>query len=288
MQIKYTAIAAVVLALGAGAAQAKIAQPSTGNGELFLSLYDNRGTDAFDDDKTLVVDLGGMTGSGGTAAGRVNNWLSDNTTAADPVFSANKNTNGFSITVLDPKVVAFLGAGSFANMVWSVVGGDSAGRDRVLTTVNTATGATQQSLSAFRNVNTVIAQFSTNTNQGPEGDNTPGVAGEAINASSLFVGGDAASFKNFGPKFNSFIDFNNTAAVGEYLSFAAYWENSTTGAGNAKSFIYGSPNFRYAGWTLKTDGKLVYSVPEPETYAMMGVGLLAIGAIARRRRATRA
>ena len=187
MQIKYTAIAAVVLALGAGAAQAKIAQPSTGNGELFLSLYDTRGTDAFSDDKTLVVDLGAILGTGGNAAGRVNNWLSNNTTAADPVFDMAKSTHGYSITVLDPKVVAFLQNGSFDNMLWSVVAGDSAGRDRVLTTVNGSASA--QNAAAFRNASTVIAQFSTNTNQGPEGDNIA----ESTNASSLFIGDGAAN-----------------------------------------------------------------------------------------------
>ena len=285
MQIKYTAIAAVVLALGAGAAQAKIAQPATGNGELFLSLYDTRGTDAFSDDKTLVVDLGAILGTGGNAVGRVNNWLSDNTTAADPVFDMAKSTHGYSITALDPKVVAFLQNGSFDNMLWSVVAGDSAGRDRVLTTVNGSASA--QNAAAFRNASTVIAQFSTNTNQGPEGDNIA----ESTNASSLFVGDGAANFSSFGTKFSTWSSFSNAAKPGESMAFNAYWENAAVGAVGPKSSQFGA-DFPYAGWKLHTDAKdfgaLVYSVPEPETYAMMGVGLLAIAAIARRRRAARA
>lgn len=289
MQIKYTAIAAVVLALGAGAAQAKIALPATGNGELFLSLYDTRGTDPFDDDKTLVVDLGGATGSGGSAAGRLNNWISDNTTSVDPVLAAGKQTNGYTITVLDPKVVAFLSSGLFADMQWSLFGGDSLVRDRILTTVNANSGgASQQFVTALRNANGAIAGYASNTNQGPEGDNT--LNGEAINNTSLFVGDGAASFRAIGSRLgNQFVDFGNTAAVGESMAFYAYWENAATGAGNAKSARFGdATQFPNAGWKLYTDGRLVYSVPEPETYAMMGAGLLAIGAIARRRRAASA
>ena len=287
MQIKYTAIAAVVLALGAGAAQAKIALPATGNGELFFSLYDTRGTDAFDDDKTLVIDLGGATGSGGSAAGRLNNWISDNTTSADPVLAAGKQANGYTITVLDPKVVAFLGSGSFADMQWSIFGGDSLVRDRILTTVNANSGgASQQFVTALRNANGAIAGYAGNTNQGPEGDNTL----ESINASSLFVGDGGASFRSIGSRLgNQFLTFGNTAAVGESMAFYAYWENAAVGTGIAKSARFGdATQYPNAGWKLYTDGRLVYSVPEPETYAMMGVGLLAIGAIARRRRATRA
>lgn len=289
MQIKYTAIAAVVLALGAGAAQAKIALPATGNGELFFSLYDTHGTDAFDDDKTLVIDLGGATGTGGSAAGRLNNWISDNTTAADPVLAAGKQANGYAITVLDPKVVAFLGSGSFADMTWSLFGGDSLVRDRILTTVNAnAGGASQQFVSALRNANGALAGYASNTNQGPEGDNT--LNGEAINNTSLFVGDGGASFRSIGSRLgNQFVNFGNTAGVGESMAFYAYWENAATGAGNAKSARFGdATQFPNAGWKLYGDGRLVYSVPEPETYAMMGVGLLAIGAIARRRRAASA
>lgn len=283
MQVKYTAIAAVVLALAAGAAQARIAAPSTGNGELQFNLYDTRGTDAFDDDKTLVIDMGGALDINGNAVGRLNNWLSDNTTAADPIFSADKSTGGYSITILDPQVVAFFADGSFANMVWSITGGDSSGRDRLLTTVNG--GATQQFVTALRGANTAIGAFVSGSNQAAGGDNTL----ESINATSVHTGSGGSAFPSFGSRFNgSFVGFNNTARVGEGMSFAAYWENSATGAGNAKSAIFGGAAYPYAGWTLYEDGRLVYSVPEPETYAMMGVGLLALGAIARRRRAARA
>jgi hypothetical protein len=283
MQVKYTAIAAVVLALAAGAAQAKIAGPGTGNGELQFNLYDNRGTAETDDDKTLVIDLGGVTDINGNAVGRVNNWLSDNTTAADPVLSADKSTGGYSITVVSQDVVDFFAAGSFADMVWSITGGDSLVRDRLLTTVNGA--ASQQFVSALRNANGAINNFVNGSNAAAGGDNTL----ESINATSLHVGAGNSAFPSFGTRFNgAFGSFNNTAKVGEGMSFAAYWENSATGAGNAKSAIFGGAAYPYAGWTLYEDGRLVYSVPEPETYAMMGVGLLALGAIARRRRAARA
>lgn len=272
-------LAAMALAAVAGPANATIADSPTGNGELFFTVWDTNGTaEDFTDDRSYTRDLGVF----------MNDWASS---ALTPVISATKEVDGYTETYSsDSLLTGFLSApGTIAtNIFWNVAAVDSSGRDRVLLTAKDATPLPNNI--NFRNwAQSGGDAFLAAVNA------LPGHAGGiAVNGSSIATPADGnalASGAIWGDDFGGRSVFNVAGNIGEKLNFYMLAENGTGNLGTVSSHQYANAADRtyLATWELANNGTLTYqvaAVPEAETWAMFGAGLLMVGAIARRRMAS--
>lgn len=259
-------ITAAVLALVAVVpAHADINPGSTspGNGELFLSIWDNNGTlDNAADDRSYTRDLGIFMNSFASAV-------------TLPVAVAPQPTYSFAA---DATLTSWLATANAANLFWNVVGVESFGKDRFLSTASL--GFTGSNLTSG---NQSAAVLNVQTYLGQVNAAMPGTV--ADNASVTFVAADTgfAGDATFGTNFGGGIDFNNAGGIGDNLAFWMVSEGSTS--------LTPAQNLELANqWNLAANGTLTYAaatapIPEADTYALMLAGLGLVGFIARRRKA---
>ena len=258
----------------AGAAQAAIEDFSTGNSSVVLSLVDSvSGVSA-------LFDLGAH--------------LND--------LSANINTVGYGLNFdlasgnYATAFNSFLAASTnHANIKWNVISGDSSlGAARYLSTSTTADS------SVIKTSNSKIENFSiTNaylSNSNPQGNHSS-VTDGADQVSS--AAGKAYFVNGFGAdKWFNNAPFITLAALGTAQKF---WYITDNGAGgtsfgslhpfgvdtNGDGVVGANPGgtSEYGVWNVSTTGVVSFAnpVPEADTWAMFAAGLIAVGAIARRR-----
>ena len=281
-QKKLLSLAVIGLALSAPVAHAAIDNGvnSPGNGELFFSLWSDNGTATTADDVSYTRDLGI----------KINDFAS----AVNPItLAAAKITAGYTQSfAADTLLSSFLNSATLAgaNLLWNVVGADSFGADRFVSTAAQGTPALPaQSTSLHRQVGAAgVPQYVSAVN---------GLAGNtnlALNNSitATFSDGNAyAGGTAWGSSLGGRVSFNSAGTIGAQLPFFLQYETSTTQTGNAlqqqfTSALGAGANGSAAYWTLDASGNLSYNVaavPEADTWAMFAAGLLAVGAIARRR-----
>lgn len=288
MKLKMIALAAATM-LASASAMAAIAPGSTGNGELFLSVFDNSAKVSY------TLDLGV----------RMNDFLSG--AQVDAGYS-----KSWSLALADGNFTSFLGQVTATNLRWSVMAVDSTGGinahgQRLLTTVRAGSTADQIASPTNANFSNGIsdAQFGqfvaavnlTGTHSIP--GNLPSRADYDVNGSSVNLESDTGkSF--FGEAGGTSANFNSNfsqlkldSAVGTSAAF--YYMERGPGLNSSKIFTddFGnssnSATFALtngaSGYTL--DYSLAAAVPEPGTYALMFAGLGAIGFVGRRRKSAR-
>lgn len=290
-KIKSLAVA-VALAVAAGSAHADIAGGATGNGELFLSVWDKVGQQSYIRDLGISVnDFGTLNAPTQTiaapgsfvnyvdgAGGFSKSWATDSTWAT---FTAGKT------------------AADISNFVYDVYGMDSNGTSapqqlRFLTTTNAdltlwATTAGTQFANGKVTGMAIVNSYLDQVNLDDSQTVGMGAADNTANGSGIFTGtiaymGNGAKLENWGGATN----FLTTATVGSAVDFYYLTRSSSTNTAEARSYKYGNAAGD-ATFMLATDGTLTYqvaAVPEAETWAMFGAGLLMVGAIARRRMAS--
>jgi hypothetical protein len=256
------AVASVAAIAAVAPASAAITTPSTGNGELFFSAWDTATQSSYTRDLGLnftTFSVATATASGFNAS-----------FAVDSTFST------WLAGLTNPSLIK-----------WNVVAADSVVNDRLMLTHDAANAvaanfATTNLNTAANNANTfVLATNLLGTHSSTaNGSNTASVAlngngsyagGSAFGSNFGNVAGIADSHTGFGSTFFSLL--TTTASGGVTPATETLFSNA---AGNST-------------WTLANDGTLTYdamtvaAVPEPSTWAMLMVGLLGMGAVARRR-----
>lgn len=244
------------------------------NGNLIFAVWDTKGTADTADDTSYVRDLG--------------KTLNDFATAATVSVIQTGQTAGIP-SVVGPSVLLefspdslfqtwFGSVSSQSNLFWNVAAGDSAGDKRVLTTAGDGVVPGISNFN-FTAVTTAIDFFAGQSNAlGTHGTTTDG-----SNTATAAEGPALASSQSWGNNFAASAGWNNAGMVGESLDFFLLDQNGTSNLADVlvTKFAFA----RDMTWTLRDDGMLVYTaapIPEPSTYALMGLGLLTVAGIARR------
>lgn len=275
-KIKSLAVA-VTLAIAAGAAHADIADATTGNGELFLSVYDSVAKVSYIRDLSIFMD-DFLPTSTASAPGTTLTFSADSllTSTFGSQLSSNPSSLSWVVGAMDNT-----GSGANGQRYLSTTNAS-------LTTVKTQSNAQLTQFGASND-------FLTASN-----GNLPGAFGDvaAAGSATAVVGDGFAYFENgMGPRWVNKSVFDATATAGQSMSFFFLTPSSTSGLAKASVTQYGFadatdslvPNgntFEAATWTLGTDGTLTYqvaAVPEAETWALFTAGLLMLGAVARRK-----
>jgi hypothetical protein len=264
-----------LLAAGVALASSSVAfgaiDPGTpsGNGELFLTVYDNRD-----------VGLGGQRSYTRDLGTAVNDWVSQTGVLASvgpKSFAADGTWSTFT---------SGLSAGAVAGLTWDVYAMDITGNGpngrRFLTTTNadmTVTSNKPTTSNINGGMSSVKNYIDANNNLIPAPGNT-----DYTQKVSVIAGagdGTANALNGKGNNLLAAVQFNTTEAVGNGLNFYYITPSSVSAVARSNPLQYTG-----AKWTLAANGNLSYAtapVPEAETWAMFVAGLLGVGAITRRR-----
>ncbi len=267
-------VAAMAIVIGAPAFAA-IAPGSTGNGELFLVVQDATNKVSFSYD--LGVTMNDFQAVGDTL-GYKKSWN----------VASDANWTNFA------SVASSLSTATWAVLAFDSTGSNTAGNQRVLTTIR----AGQEAVAG----NWVNNNFSLGIGLAQAGEffdsvNSTGThkpnADTSVNGSSVNFeseGNGQAYFGKVGsltPTFNGTATFSSTNLIGASSSFAYITRSGTSGIGkvlvNAFDNAYGVATMTFDGNALQFQAQAM-PVPEASTYALMLAGLAAVGAMVRRRR----
>lgn len=263
--------AAAGLALAAGAANAKIAPPSTGDGELILSVWDAQREMAY------ALDMGVQ--------------LSDfePNDVDDPAFTMTWAADALLQQFLDDSAL-------FGSTVeWNVLVGDStgnkAGQRRLGLTLDPAVTEAQIELpgttlamdGVLGLLNVYVGELNTlpTHNKDVNGDKKKNYLD---NGSAVWAFGNG--------EFDAEMSFSGGSLSGELNESLNFWylTNGSKTFSPVTATAYGivaEGDFYHSTFTLQDDGTLVFAVPVPEaeTWALLGLGLVGLGAYTRRRAA---
>ncbi|MBI5751930.1 MAG: hypothetical protein HZA59_07280 [Hydrogenophilales bacterium] len=267
MKLQQKLLATLLAVAFTGGAHAAMQNSTSGNGSLYASV--SNGTTS-----SAVFDLGFLLDDflpASLAAASTKTWnLATSSPAAGVIGVTNYSTiwSQFAATVTN-----------WGAVVFDVAAGDNTGSglgtDRYLST-STDPFAT---VAAQKNAN--LANFGLATDLYLTSNNALGTHGTTDNGASLSTGGTSLYATGKGDKWVSKSTWDTTGIVGTASDFYYVQTSSANGLSNATT-----PT-AYAGkFNLTQAGVLTYSVaavPEADTWAMFAAGLLAVGAIARRR-----
>ncbi len=258
MKLKLKLLVAAAALAAAGQASAAISTSQSGNGELFLSVYDSVAQMSYTRDLGITID------------GFVSSANSNLTFAADSLLSGFKGADGLLNT----------------GITWGIGAADGYGVNRYLTTTNAAASSigtlNNGQLKAFKGADVYLGAVNDLA-----AANFGGSIDTAVNSSVTATPTDGAAYvpANIGDNWVGNANFSMMGNVGQAQNFFLLSTVGTTATAKIKVSQYANA-LGASTWNLGTDGKLSYSVaavPEADTWAMFGVGLLMVGAIARRR-----
>jgi len=260
-QLMAVALAGVISA----PAMAAIKDSQEGNGELFWTIIDPI------TERSYTRDLGVTINDfvAGVATGQ--SW----SVAADATLSS---------------FIAGTAPGNVGKLVWNLAALDGFGPNRYISSGvdvsrNSATAA--DATSGLLGINTaVLRQFDDNANVYLTNVNLLPSHSTSENGSNIATVADGDAYGGaavWGTNWSGRANWDNSVGVVGGISNLWLLEqgtNSTTAAARFTQLAFNG-NAYQASW----DGSAlqIQAIPEPSTYAMLGAGLLAVGALARRR-----
>lgn len=258
--MKLKLIAAAAMFAVAGQASASIANGASGNGELFLSVYDTSTLTSYTRDLGITMND----------------------------FIANGNTTNQSFAA-DALLTSTFNLGS-SSVKWNVAAldtiGSGAGGQRYLSTSNTSLTTIKTTTNSAMTGGMFFVDNYVNAVNGSIDTNT------AVNSSYVNTSANGAAYFDTGFKKDWLgnAKFDSTALVGQSLGFFYMTPSSTSGLGkiSATQFAGTAGN---AAWNLASNGNLNYSVaapaavPVPAALWLLGSGLIGMVGVARRRKA---
>ena len=275
MKLKLIALTLALAAAGQAHAAGTVDFVS-GDGNLFLSVWDPVAQTSYSRD--LGIEL--------------NSFPPNATIGATPTFNSQYETAGYTQSfTADATLQQYLSTANTANLVWNIGAGDNQGSGK----------------NGYRFLSTSPADYSTVSSQ-PNylvksfNDNVPNAIASALAASgtssltanaagSYLYAGDSSYSNNWGNNTSGWLDTNS---LGGSNNFFFMTPSSSSNLPTVKALVHQfgytdtQGNFEAATWTLASNGTLTYSVPaapvpEPETWAMLGVVLGLLGLRLRRR-----
>jgi hypothetical protein len=266
-----------------GNAIAGIAPAGTGNGELFLTVWDQAGNKSYTRDLGVFIDSYGTQNATGAFTTNVD---------GSPSF-----TQSF---VADANWASFVGTSSaadIANWRWSVTGYDNAGTPAINQVRAVYTSVTDDqaraadpssNLLSNSKLSSVIAKQDPGIANLNQADTDPA-------ANNSYIVTDPSRFGYAGYFDGIYLtdapQLSPWATVGTAMNFIYATRSSSQNTPEARFFTYGTPVGGPSQWLLGANGTVNFAasvapIPEPGEWAMLLAGLVVVGSIARRRMAT--
>jgi hypothetical protein len=242
------------LALTASGVASATNTPATGNGSLFLTVFDRTTS------SSLVIDTGFFYSS-------LNEIGTDN---ADSNFDSSNSALTFDLST-NAAFLSFIGSANLSTTYYNVFAGDTLG-------AGAAAGA-RGLISSYDLVNYPNAQESVAISKSP-----------LVTAAGAF---NQLVYQNNDP-FTYFANDNNgnqgptsIALLGGEMSLYQTVQKQTNGAGDNFFFNNTKVTFSNAGLLTISSVQATTPVPEPESFALLALGMGVVAAAARRRKSAK-
>ena len=239
-----------------------------------------------------------FTGSQGNSSVLFNAYesVSGYSFALDTGLHKNDITSAFSGTnfnlAADTNWTSFLsqvGPAHLSDIKWNVIAGDTTLGDG--DSVSYLTTGPASSV-PHGTTNTQLNSWGGNFNSYVTASGNVDAAGFAGGNSTLHLKVGSADYASFefaeGTNWNTKANFNTTGALGDSLSLYDISKNGTANLNKVNATLVGSVTLSDTGALAITPVSPVSPIPEPDTWAMLLAGLSLLGAMARRRSASRA